>query len=100
MGSVNLNINIDSIDTTKKIMESEYNELFDKFNNYKTMIESTKDVYDTDSATMYREIGTKYSDMAISYLNNSIKPYIDELDNIKQVYTETRDKLSSSVGGE
>lgn len=99
MGNIFLNVDIESITTTKRLMESEYDELLNEFNNYKTMIEETKNIYDTDSATKYREIGSLYSDIGIKYLNNNMKPYIDSLDDIKQIYMEIYNKESNSVNG-
>ena len=99
MGNINLNVEIETIDTTKKLMEEKYNELLDEFNNYKMMIENSQDIYDTESATIYRDIGMQYIDIGVKYLNNDLKPYIDALDTIKQIYTETHERLSNSTGG-
>ena len=30
---------------------------------------------------------------------NNLKPYIDALDTIEQIYTETHERLSNSTGG-
>ena len=97
MNNIFLNVDIDSIATTKKLMESEYDKLLNEFNNYKTMIEETKNIYDTDSATNYRKMGSLYLAIAIKYLNNNVKPYIDSLDDIKQIYLDTHNILSKSI---
>ena len=63
------------------------------------MIEDTKNVYDTESATLYREMGSLYLEMGIKYLNNSMKPYIDSIDDIKDIYVDSYNKFSNSVNG-
>ena len=74
MNGIFLNVDIESIDDAKKIMELRYDELVEMFNTFRTKLEETKDVYDTSSAKLYREIGNLYLNMGIKYLNNDLKP--------------------------
>lgn len=100
MDSRNVVIDIKSIESTKKIMDSNYITLLEMFKKYKEMIEETKSIYDTESATLYRTVATGYLDLIEKYLNNDFKPYIDKLDEISGIYTSEFNAVSQSVGGE
>lgn len=58
-----INVDIGSIANTKKILYEKYNELFSMIDRYKTIIESTKGVYDTESATLYRKNAFEYDEL-------------------------------------
>ncbi len=92
-----LNVDINSIDVTKNIMDKKYLELLDRFNNYKNMLEDTENIYDTETATLYRELGNLYLEMGIKYLNNNLKPCIDALDTIKASYVNVYKDSNNAV---
>lgn len=100
MNNTNVVVDIKSIASTKKMMDSDYTMLLDMFNKYKQMIEETKSIYDTESATLYRTVATGYLDLIEKYLNNDFKPYIDKLDEISNIYTNEFNAVSQSIGGE
>lgn len=92
-----LNVDIESINTTKSIMENKYNELVDMVNKYKDMVENTQDVYYSDSGTQYRNVAVGYITIINNYLTNDLKPLIDSLDDIKETYVELHSTMKSSV---
>lgn len=79
---------IASISNTKTQMDSKYNELVGMVSKYKGMIEETKAIYDTESATLFRKVATMYAELLEKFLNDELKPYIDKLDEIKKAYLE------------
>ena len=90
---------IDSISNTKINMDTKYNELINMITKYKEMIEDTKNIYDTESATIYRKLATMYVDLVENYLNNDLKPYINKLDEIKKIYTDELNLVVNSIQG-
>ena len=99
MDNKNIVIDINSIATTKLLMDSECDKLVALLNKYKGMFEETKTIYDTESATLYRTIATKYIDYMIEYINNNFKVYVNSLDDIKKTYVNEINALSSKIGG-
>lgn len=96
----NVILEINSISNTKKQIDDRYSELVSMINKYEEMIEDTKNIYDTESATLYRKIAVSYIDLVHKYLNNEFKPFIDKLDEIKNVYMDEFNAISESVQGE
>ena len=92
-------VDINSIGSTKKIMDGKFTELLAMIDKYKTMIENTKNIYDTESATLYRKVALEYIELVQKYLNNNLKPYIDKLDEIKGVYVDEYNAIASSING-
>lgn len=95
----NVVLEINSISNTKKQMDDKYNELISMMDKYKEMLEDTKNIYDTESATLYRKIGVSYVDLVEKYLNTEFKSFIDRLDEIKKVYQDEFNAISESVQG-
>ena len=94
-------LKINSISDTKKQMDDKYNELISMIDKYREMIDDTKSIYDTESATLYRAIANTYIDLVKKYLNNEFKPFIDKLDEIKGIYlNEINLDLESIQGGQ
>ncbi len=94
-------LKINSISDTKKQMDDKYNELISMIDKYREMIDDTKSIYDTESATLYRTIANTYIDLVKKYLNNEFKPFIDKLDEIKGIYlNEINLDLESIQGGQ
>ena len=94
-----LTVDIGSIANTKKLMEDEFNELVSLINIYKTKIENSKNIYDTESGAMYRKIANGYVELVENYLNNDFKPYIDKLDEIKSIYIDEYNEILREVQG-
>ena len=94
-----LTVDINSIESTTKLMDDRFNELVNMISKYKEMIEDTKNIYDTESATIYRKIALGYIELIERYLNNDFKPYIDKLDEIRGIYIDEYNSISKSVGG-
>jgi len=99
MNNKNVVIDIKSITETKQLMDSECDKLVGLLNKYKTMFEETKNIYDTESATLYRTIATKYIDYVLDYVNNTFKPYLGNLDDIKKTYIDEITSISNDIGG-
>ena len=99
MDNKNIVIDVNSIATTKLLMDSECDKLISLLNKYRGMFEETKAIYDTESATLYRTIATKYIDYMIEYINNNFKVYVNSLDDIKKTYVNEINTLSSKIGG-
>ena len=100
MDNKNIVIDINSILNTKTIMDNRYSELLSMINKYQDMIEETKAIYDTESATIYRAIAIKYIELIKNSLNNEFKPYIDKLNEIAKIYNSEYHAISESVGGD
>lgn len=94
-----LTVDIGSIANTKKIMDEKYSELVSMVNKYKETIENSKNIYDTESATLYRKVAIGYIEIVEKYLNNEFKPYIDKLDEIKGIYTDEYNAIRKSIQG-
>lgn len=94
-----LTVDITSISNTKKIMDEKFTDLLSMVNHYKDIIENTKNIYDTESATLYRKVALGYIELVQKYLNNELKPYIDKLDEIKNIYIDEYNAIANSVNG-
>ena len=94
-----LTVDINSIGTTKKIMDEKYNELISMINKYKEIVENTKNIYDTESGTLYRKIALGYIELVQKYINNDLKSYIDKLDEIRSVYIDEYNAIAHSIHG-
>ena len=94
-----LTVNIDSITNTKQAMDIMYNELLSMLNKYGDTIEDSKNIYDTESATLYRTVAISYVDLVKKYLDNDLKPYIDKLDEIKTIYLDEYNSISDNIEG-
>ncbi len=92
-------VNINSIGSTKKIMDGKFLELLSMVNKYKEIVENTKNIYDTESGTLYRMISIGYIELIEEYLNNDLKPFIDKLDDIKSIYIDECSAIAHSVHG-
>lgn len=92
-----LNIDINSIDKTKKNMINKCNELIEMFNNYKKIVDDSKKIYDTDSGNLYRTIVEQYTNLIISFINNDFIPYVNSLDEIENIYREAYKAISDST---
>ncbi len=90
-------VDVNNIRTTKKKIDDKYSELNEMFNHYKQMIEDTKNVYNTESATYFRDICAKYMDLNVSYLKNIFKEYVDSLDDICKIYENRIQNVSKRI---
>ena len=99
MDDKNIVINLDSINSTKQLMDSECEKLLNMINQYKTMFEETKEIYDTDSAIFYRKIAVSYLELIENYINNNFKEYIDQLDDVRKIYQDEINAISKSIQG-
>lgn len=93
------NIDIFSIANTKKIMDEKCSELLSMINHYKDVVDNTKNIYDTESATLYRKIAFQYIELVQRYLNNDLKLYIDKLDEVREIYFDKYNAINDSVHG-
>ena len=94
-----LTVDIASISNTKKIMDDKLAELLPTIDRYKNIIENTQNIYDTESATLYRKVALGYIELVQKYLNNNLKPYIDKLDKIKNAYVDEYNAIADSITG-
>ena len=92
-------VDTNTLEKTKKIMDKCYEELVTMINTYKKMIDDSKSVYDTESATIYRKIADGYAELILKYINNDFKPYIDGMDDIKNAYIVEYSAISKSIQG-
>ena len=90
---------INSIELTKRKMDSTYTELMEMVDKYKEMIEDTEKIYSTESAIMYRNVAVIYVELIKKYLNRDFKEYINNLDSIKGLYTDLYSSIESSTNG-
>ena len=95
----NIVLKISSISDTKKLIDENYNELVSMIDKYKGMIDDTKNVYDTESANLYRKIADAYIDLVKKYLNTDFKPFVDKLDEIKDIYLREYNTIFESIQG-
>ena len=93
-------VDINSIDKTKKIMEEKINELLSSIIKYKEIIDNTKNIYDTESAVLYRYVALGYIEMVEKYINNEFREYIDKLDDIKRTYIDEYNSILKNVRGD
>lgn len=91
--------NVNSIDSTKRKMDVKIDELMSLLNKYQEIIEESKLIYDTESATLFRRIANSYVEIMKQYLNNECKPYINKLDEVKNKYIEQINAISGSIYG-
>lgn len=92
-------LKINSISDTKKQMDDKYNELISMIDKYKEMIDDTKSIYDTESANLYRTIADAYIGLVKKYLNTDFKPFVDKLDEIKDIYLREYNTIFESIQG-
>lgn len=94
-----LTVDISSIATTKKIMDEKFAELLLMIDKYQTIIENSKNIFDTESATLYRKVSLSYIELVQKYLNDELKPFIDRLDEIKGIYIDEYNAIATSING-
>lgn len=94
-----IKVDVNSIKTTRESMNSDYNELMSMLQKYQRMIEDTKKVYDTESATLYRKIAIEYAKYVEYYLKNDFKEYVDKLAKIEEIYLNENALLESRIQG-
>ena len=92
-------LRINSISDTKKQIDEKYSELISMIDKYKEMINDTKNVYDTESANLYRTIADAYIDLVKKYLNTDFKPFVDKLDEVKDIYLREYNTIFESIQG-
>lgn len=99
MNNKNIVIDVNSIDKTNQLMNSECDKMIALLNKYRGMFEETKAIYDTESATLYRTIADKYLDYMIEYINKNFKVYVNNLNDINNIYKSEISALSERIGG-
>lgn len=96
---MDIKVHVDSIKSTRNNINADYNELLSMIRKYQEMIEDTKKVYDTDSATLYRKITIEYAKYVEYYLRNDFKEYVDKLAKIEEIYLNENALLESRIQG-
>ena len=96
---MDIKVHVDSIKSTRNNINADYNELLSMIRKYQEMIEDTKKVYDTDSATLYRKIAIEYAKYVEYYLRNDFKEYVDKLAKIEEIYLNENALLESRIQG-
>ncbi len=100
MNNYSVSVDIDDLKNKKKMLDDKYNELVKMFQNYKEMIDGTKEIYDTESANYFRKVADEYMNIAITKLETDFKTYIDKLNNTINSYTEYNNLIASKVSKE
>lgn len=95
-----LTVDIGSIANTKKVIDEKYDELVSMINKYKETIENSQNIYDTESATLYRKVVLGYIEIVEKYLSGEFKSYIDRLDEIKSIYIDEYNAIRKAVSGD
>ena len=98
----NYSVSVDIIDLKdkKKMLDEKYDELVKMFQNYKEMIDETKEIYDTESANYFRKVADEYMNIALSKLETDFKVYLDKLNDTIKSYTEYNNLIASKVNKE
>ena len=101
-GTLNTNsilVNINSIATTKTLIDQKIEEILKTINIVKEKIDDSQKIYDTESATLYRKISLAYIEIVQKYINDNFIPYINLLDKAKDNYQAAYDNISGMIQG-
>ena len=93
-----IKVNIDNINMLQRNIEIKGSELVNVIN---LIIKETKDmqkIYDSPTATIFREKFCDYLQNRIDYINNNYVELSNVLESIKSVYLDEISKTSKMVG--
>lgn len=91
-----IRVSNETIVSTKKRMLEETNELKSNLTKFLDNIDDTENIYNTDSATIYRRIAYIYIKSKLAYLNE-FDNLISKLDTAANTYDEVNNYIAKSV---
>ena len=83
-----ISVNLESIESTLKILNGESDELEQTLTSSKNNIDESKTYYDTPSGDYFREKVDEYSDKELLFLKNNLKTSIEVLEQVLELYKE------------
>ncbi len=92
-----LKIGIDSIDQTKKDLLLKLDDITSKYDYILEMVEDSKNLFDSETAKYLREKIFDNVKEQKNYINNEFKPFINELDVVKEKYSSLYNDIKKEV---
>ncbi len=92
-------VNIESLVSTKKLIDASFSDLLSLLKRYKKMVDNTKKIYNTETGELYRKYTNAFLDCFEKYLNKYFKSHVDELNFIIKEYDDTYEFIEASTTG-
>ena len=89
---------IDNISNLQKKIESKGTELLEILSTIMNENDKINEIYDSPTATIYREHINMYLEDQITYIENNYLSLVEILESIKSVYQEEINNISNMVG--
>lgn len=91
------NVNIDKLSIVKRQMDDEINKLDNLLRNCIEKIDETVEVFDTPTSKVFREQAKDLVNLGKEYVNETVKPFIANLDNYIAIYRNSNDEIKRIV---
>ncbi len=93
----NLEIKIDSVESVKKDMLLELNNILEKYNYLLSMVDDSKSLFDTNTGDYLRDKILENINEQKDYINNKFMPFVNKLDVVKDSYTNLYNDIKKEV---
>ena len=91
-------VSIDNISNLQKKIESKGTELLEILSTIMNENDRINEIYDSPTATIYREHINLYLEDRINYIENNYLSLVEILESIKNVYQDEINNISNMVG--
>ncbi len=91
-------VSIDNISNLQKKIESKGTELLEILSTIMNENDKINEIYDSPTATIYREHINLYLEDRINYIENNYLSLVEILESIKNVYQDEINNISNMVG--
>ncbi len=90
---------VDANEITKgyTLLKEKTNELQEMINKYQEMMNEVKSLYDTPSSKYFMKIADTYINYVKGYIDFNFLTYLNELDNIGKLYSNTISDIESKI---
>ena len=92
---MDVEVNVDSLRKTKSNMLLKVDDIVENITEIRDKIEKSKDVYDTPSATKFRDSANNYIYEGMKYIDEMLIPMIENLDTIADTYQDTINNINN-----
>lgn len=92
-----VDVDINEIRDVRAKMLEKINDILSNMNKIKNDIEESKKVYDTPSATAFRDSALEFIYSNKTYIETVLIPFVDHLNTVSACYEETINLISNEV---
>lgn len=93
-----VNVELETLSSTKNLMINKINEIIELIDSYTNIINESENCFVTNAAVEYRTTAINYTKILKSFINNDFLPLINALDNIKKLYEDQNNAISKGIG--